>query len=139
MKLLILIMIISSSFVVHAETVLKCTVNKVEGYEGARINLNRSSNGQLRANFIQGTTVSGTMYQVKEVSQGLYIGQIKNRPEFTIKLKVSNRTQSNQYVNGHSSELEVVYPTVLDKSGRGYFKSSRSDEFVCGKKLIGRF
>jgi hypothetical protein len=121
----------------HAETILKCAVNNVVGYEGARVNVIKNAKGEVRANLIFGTTVSGTMYSVSEIAPGIFQGAIKGKgkEKFWIKLFVSGAVAENKSIRGGKSQLEVVYPTTLVKSGMGHFKSFEKDNFVCGEQF----
>lgn len=119
-----------------AETVLQCAVNKVPT-SGARINIVENDKGQLRANLIFGTTVSGTMYNITEVKPGVYQGAVKANDKFWIKLAVSEVQAENRYIRGYKSSLEVVYPDLRKASGFGVFKSKAGDVFTCGKQIRG--
>lgn len=120
----------------QAETLLKCAVNNV-GTQGARVNVIRNAKGEVRANLLFGTTVSGQMYSVSEIAPGIFQGTIKGKgkQKFWIKLFVSGAAAENNSIRGGKSQLEVYYPTVQAASGVGYFKSSEKDNFVCGEKV----
>lgn len=127
---------LSYGFNAMAGTVLQCAVKKVPS-QGARINIIENSKGQMRANLIFGTTVSGTMYTVTEVKPGTYQGTIKSDEKFWLKLSVSLIQSENRYIRGYKSSLEVVYPDLRKASGFSHFKSSEDDEFTCGKQIRG--
>lgn len=137
MKYMISLIIFSmSSFAFGAsKTVSQCAVNKIQASKGARINLLMKEDGEYKANFIQGTTVSGTAYRLVQVSPGVFEGTIKNKSQFTMKLKITSQGKANQYINGFASSLEVIYPDLNSSTGRGSVKTTASDEFVCGKKI----
>lgn len=118
-----------------SKTISQCAVNTVKGYAGARVNLLQTDDGAIKANFIQGTTVSGTLYHLKEVSPGVFSGSIKNKPDFKMELVISKEGKANQYINGFSASLSVVYPDLRLDSGKNSLKTTASDEFVCGKKV----
>lgn len=121
----------------HAATLLKCAVNDVAGYKGARVNVIKNAKGEVRANLIFGTTNSGQMYSVSEIAPGIFQGAIKGKgkQKFWIKLFVSGAAAENNSIRGGKSQLEVYYPTTQAASGVGYFKSSEKDNFVCGEKI----
>lgn len=117
----------------QAATLFQCAVNNVVGYQGARINVIQNAKGQLRANLIFGTTVSGKMYSLSEIAPGIFQGAVKGKgkEKQTLKLFVSNVAMENNYIRGFVSQLEVS-----SISGQGAsFKSSDADGFVCGKKI----
>ena len=58
--------------IVFSKTIMQCAENHITTYNGARVNIIESNNGQLRANLIFGTTVSGTMYNVQEEGNKAY-------------------------------------------------------------------
>lgn len=119
-----------------SQTFMQCSVGKVKGYEGARINLLKDSNGDFKANLVFGTTVSGTMYHVAQRSDGLeYQGRIKNKDKFWLVLKLTNKAAQNRYIRGQAASLEVVYPTLQNRAGYKVFKSAPADNFVCGKQI----
>jgi hypothetical protein len=117
-----------------ADTVLQCAVNKVPT-NGVRVNLMKSVQGQMRANLIFGTTVSGTIYNVTEVKPGIYQGSIKSNEQFWIKLSISSTPAENSYIRGYKSSVQVVYPDLRKSSGFGTFNSVAAEEFTCGKKI----
>jgi hypothetical protein len=135
MKLIPLFLSLSFSLGAHAETVMKCSVNKLGPYKGARINL-LQSNGKLRANLIFGTTVSGTMYGIYHSGAGFYFGKNAGQKDAWLKLEISPVvTMKNNYIEGHLATLEVVYPDLNSKTGVSYLKTSTKDLFVCGKQI----
>lgn len=140
MKFIFLITFFSFSSIAFgaSKTIAQCTVNQVVDYTGARINLLQMKDGQLKANLIFGTTVSGTAYRVQEVSPGVFEGSIRNQPQFSIRLVISSKGKTNRYVNGFSSALEAIYPDVNSSTGKGSVKTTTKDNFVCGK-IISRF
>lgn len=121
----------------QAATVLQCAVNNVAADRGARVNIIKNAKGEVRANLIFGTTVSGKMYSVSEIAPGIFQGAIKGKAnqKYWIKLFVSGAAAENKSIRGGKSQLEVYYPTKLNSSGIGYFKSSEKDNFVCGEKF----
>lgn len=121
----------------QAETLLKCAVNNVSAQQGARINIIKNAKGEVKANLLFGTTVSGKMYSVSEIAPGIFQGAIKGKvnQKFWIKLFVSGAAAENNSIRGGKSQLEVYYPTTQNASGIGYFKSSEKDNFVCGEKV----
>lgn len=137
MKYVISLIIFSmSSFAFGASTTIsQCAVNQIKASKGARVNLLMTENGEYKANFIQGTTVSGTAYHLVKVSPGIFEGTIKNKPQFTMKLKITSQGVANRYINGYASSLEVIYPDLNSPTGSGTEKTAASDEFVCGKKI----
>lgn len=139
MKSLIMLFIglLSLSALAETELIAQCAVNEVTP-RGVRVNLRQNSNGSFKGNLIFGTTVSGTTYQLKEVSTGVYTGSIKGKPQFTMKLIIGTKAASNKNVVGYASSLEAIYPTVLNEEGFKSLKTKSSDKFVCGK-VIGRF
>jgi hypothetical protein len=125
-----------SSFAFGAsKTVAQCAVNVVKGSNGARINLLMTETGEYKANFILGTTVSGTTYHLEQTSPGVFTGNIKNKTPFTMSLKISSQGKANQYINGFASSLTVIYPDLNSNTGRRSLKTTAADEFVCGKKI----
>lgn len=133
---LTLLLISMNSFAFGAsQTISQCAVNLVKAGKGARINLLMTETGDYKANFIQGTTVSGTAYHLKQVSPGLFEGSIKKKAEFTMKLQITSQGKANRYINGFASSLEVIYPDLNSSTGRGSLKTVSSDDFVCGKKV----
>ncbi|MFS4457610.1 hypothetical protein [Bdellovibrio sp. HCB2-146] len=117
----------------QAATLFQCAVNNVVGYQGARVSVIQNAKGQLRANLIFGTTVSGKMYALSEIAPGIFQGTLKGKgkEKQTLKLFVSNVTMENNYIRGYVSQLEVS-----SSSGQGVsYKSSDADGFVCGKKI----
>ena len=118
----------------QAGTLFQCAVNNVAGYQGARINMIKNAKGQLRANLIFGTTVSGQMYSVSEIAPGIFQGTVKGKgkDKLLLKLFISNVSMENNFVRGFVSQLEVSYG---DSKQTSYFKSSPEDGFVCGKKI----
>lgn len=140
MKLFILItsLIVSSASFGASKTLAQCAVNKVVGYEGARVNLLETEEGRLKVNLIFGTTVSGQSYQVTQVSPGVFVGSIKNKSQFPLKLVISTIGKTNAYVNGYSSSLEATYPDLNSPTGKGSVKTTPNNDFVCGK-IISNF
>ncbi len=128
-------LVLSTSSLASAKTIIQCAVGRVSGGEGARINLLQADDGSLKANLIFGTTVSGTVYHVLQTSPGVYQGQINAKPEFSIHLIVSPQISSNKYINGHKSSLQIIYPDLNSQTGKSSFKSSPTEDFVCGKKI----
>lgn len=128
---MMVVMILST--VANAKTVLfQCAGDDVQA-RGVRVNV-IENNGLLRANLIFGTTVSGTMYGLKEAKDG-YIGQIKNKPTYSMELKISNIQSRNSNINGYKSSLKAIYPTLLNSKG---FDIVNVD-FVCGEKISDRW
>ena len=116
----------------HARTLFQCAVDNVRD-QGARVNV-IETNGTLRANLLFGTTVSGTMFQLAQTTNG-YQGAILGRPEFTILLRISNRVGNNSNISGYQSELTAVYPTSLNSQGYQMIQT----RLICGKKISGRW
>lgn len=114
---------------------MKCAVKRVVGYHGARLNLRLGNPDDVKANFIQGTTVSGTMYHLRQLSPGVYEGTIKNSPQFWMKLQISRQEAENAYIRGSRASLEVVFPTQLNSSGKQRLKTQSKDDFVCGRQV----
>lgn len=128
-----LMVVMTVSTVANAKTVLfQCAGDDVQA-RGVRVNV-IENNGLLRANLIFGTTVSGTMYGLKEVQDG-YIGQIKNKPTYSMELKISNIQARNSNIDGYKASLKAVYPTLLNSKG---FDVVNVD-FVCGEKISDRW
>lgn len=121
----------------QAETVLKCAVNNVTAQQGTRVNIIKNAKGEVKANLLFGTSVSGKMYSVTEIAPGIFQGAIKGKAnqKFQLKLFVSGAAAENNSIRGGKSQLEVYYPTKQAASGIGYFKSSEKDNFVCGEKI----
>lgn len=125
--------VMTVSTVANAKTVLfQCAGDDVQA-RGVRVNV-IENNGLLRANLIFGTTVSGTMYGLKEAQDG-YIGQIKNKPNYSMELKISNIQARNSNIDGYKASLKAVYPTLLNSKG---FDVVNVD-FVCGEKISDRW
>lgn len=120
----------------QAVTEFKCAGDDVLD-RGVRVNLNRSESGTLRANLIFGTTVSGTMFNVTEVSPGIFEGAIKGKPQFAIRLAVSSKPAENKYIRGAAAELEVIYPNQTVPTGISHLKTSAQQNFACGKQVRG--
>ncbi|MNT33204.1 hypothetical protein D3C72_1691180 [compost metagenome] len=101
------------------------------------MNIIKNAKGEVKANLLFGTTVSGKMYSVSEIAPGIFQGAIKGKAnqKFQIKLFVSGAAAENNAIRGGKSQLEVYYPTTQAASGIGYFKSSERDNFVCGEKV----
>jgi|GEM_PF-2670345 len=132
MKSLLVLLLLSLPLSVNAKTLFQCAVdNVVPG--GVRVNV-IESNGKIRANLIFGTTVSGTMYSVKETSWG-YSGEIKNKPPFTLELTLSTTPTENANIRGSLSRLKAIYPTL--ENDRGY--DVIDTELVCGTKITDRW
>lgn len=140
MKFLILLTctLLSATSFGASKTLAKCSVNKVGNYEGARVNLLETEDGKLKANLIFGTTVSGQMYHVTQVSSGVFVGSVKNQPQFRLKLVISTIGKANSYVNGYAASLEATSPSLNSSTGMKSVKTTANDEFVCGK-FISRF
>ncbi len=120
-----------SSASANAKTTLyQCAVENVDP-DGVRVNVIHSK-GKLRANLIFGTTVSGTMYQLNEIKNG-YTGNIKNHPEYTIDLNISNKAGQNTNIKGKKAHLNAMYPTELNAKG---FDTIETD-LICGEKISG--
>lgn len=131
--MLLVLSLLSMSVLADSKTIAQCTVDQVKGYEGVRVNLLKADNGELKANLIFGTTASGTMYHVQEVSPGTFLGSIKNKPQYTLKLMISLHGKTNAYVNGTIAYLEAVYPTLQNATGRKMIRTTPKEKFVCGK------
>ena len=133
-SLLTLFSILFYTSLLPAETLMKCAVNDMSS-RAARVNLIKDKKGDVKANLIFGTTISGTMFKVEETEDGLFVGSIRNKSEFWIKLDVSSTKHKNKYIDGYLSKLDVVYPTVLEPSGKKHLTTKKSDLFVCGKQI----
>jgi hypothetical protein len=118
----------------NAKTILyQCAVDRV-GHDGARVNL-IEKDGVIRANLIFGTTVSGTIYNVKEMNRGYYAGQIKNKSAFTMELVITDKRARNDNIDGYESSLKATYPTLETSSGYDVVETS----LVCGEKISERW
>jgi hypothetical protein len=117
---------------VNAKTLFQCAVDKVVP-GGVRVNV-IENNGKIRANLIFGTTVSGTMYSVHETSGG-YVGAIRNKPQFTLELTLSDTAVENANIRGSLSQLKAVYPTLNNDRGYDVIET----ELVCGTKITERW
>ncbi len=137
MKTLILstVLILASTVFGASKQIAQCTVGVLRPVIGFRVNLLQTSDGIYKANLIQGTTVNGTMYRLKKVGDGLFEGTILNNPDFFMRLVISSSPSQNSYIKGYASSLEVKYPDANSFYGASYFKTTSSDEFVCGKKI----
>lgn len=131
MKILTLIALLVP-FYASAKTIYQCAVDNVT-QRGPRVNI-IENNGSLRANLIFGTTVSGTMYKVSESDQG-YTGKIRNRPEFTLDLVITQEKTENSNINGFRSHLKAVYPTFRTQTGFDIVDT----DLVCGEKISDRW
>ena len=121
------------TMVANAKTVLfQCAGDDVQD-RGVRVNV-IENNGVVRANLIFGTTVSGTMYSLSETPEG-YIGQVKNKPTYTMDLKISPIQAQNSNINGYKASLKAVYPTVLNSKGF----DTVNVHFICGEKISDRW
>jgi hypothetical protein len=138
LSLLMMTLMLSSASFGASKTIAQCTVNKVSGGEGARVNLLQTEDGQYKANLIFGTTVSGQSFQVSQISAGVFVGSIRNKPQFPIKLVISSLGKVNSYVNGYAASLEAAYVDLRNPNGMGSVKTTDADGFVCGK-IISRF
>ncbi len=136
MKYILTAMVLTWSLCASAafKTIAQCAVENVVGWEGARVNL-KSDGTNLKANFIQGTTISGTMYHVTQTSPGVFKGSIKGDASNTILLKISKTPGANRSINGHAASLEITYPSSQVARGYKNLKTTPSDNFVCGKKF----
>lgn len=135
MKKVLFTMICAAIFggVANAKTTIyQCAVDQVEPH-GARVNVVENK-GLLRANLIFGTTVSGTIYNVEKTNRG-YAGQIKNKPEFTMELVITNERDENSNIDGYKSHLKAVYPTLLNSDGYEVVETT----LVCGEKISDRW
>lgn len=135
-KIFVLVSLLSLSLSSFAgsEIVMKCSVGKLGDYRGARINLLRTGDGILKANFIQGTTVSGTSYQVTTEDSLSFTGSIRNNTKFVIQLDISEIPTHNNFIRGFKASLQVVYPDLNNSSGMGVLKTTSADNFVCGEQ-----
>ena len=132
MKTLILAVLLALPLALPAKTLYQCATNKVSP-NGVRINV-IESNGKTRANLIFGTTVSGTMYSVEEGSRG-YSGEIKNKPQFSLDLEISDTPARNANISGYRAYLKAIYPTMQNANGYDLVDT----ELVCGKKISDRW
>ncbi len=112
-------------------TLFQCAVDHVRG-GGARINI-IENNGVVRANLIFGTTVSGVMYAVQRTQDG-FIGQIKNKPEFTLELAISRERGRNSNIAGYKAYLKAVYPDLNKSAGFDIVEGP----LICGEKIADR-
>lgn len=132
-SLLTFMAVITLTVMANAKTVLfQCAGEDVQA-GGVRVNV-IENNGALRANLIFGTTVSGKMYNLTEAPQG-YIGQINNKPAFTMELNISNIAAVNSNINGTKATLKAVYPTLLNSNGFDVVETN----FICGEKISDRW
>lgn len=117
----------------NAKTILfQCAGDKVQA-GGVRINVTENDN-IIRANLIFGTTVSGTMYGIIESPEG-YLGQIKNKPTYSMELKISDIQGRNSNIMGYKASLKAVYPTLLNSKGFDIVDAN----FICGAKISDRW
>lgn len=122
------------SFESQADTLFKCAVDRVTANKGVRLNVIRNAAGGLRANLIFGTTVSGIMYSLKEIAPGRYRGT-KDKETFWLLLRVSGSEMQNRSIKGFSSDLSVVYPDLNKKTGKAFYETRPTDDFVCGRQI----
>lgn len=132
MKLITLISFVFISLSTQAETIYQCAVDNVVP-RGVRLNIIENQ-GQVRANLIFGTTVSGTMYNVDAYRLG-YKGSIKGSPNFPIEIYISTTRAKNSNIEGFASQVKAVYPTQLNSSGFDQV----TVQLVCGKKISDRW
>lgn len=133
LTLLTLVTLTSPAFAAST-TVMKCAVENVHGYEGARVNVIQNAKGEVRANLIFGTTVSGTMYKAAQVDNKI-VGAIRNKTQFTIEVALSNEAATNKYISGVKATLSAVFPDLRNANGIGSVVTVASDNFVCGKQI----
>jgi hypothetical protein len=118
---------------------MQCAVGKISAQKGFRINLTENSAGDLALNLLEGTTVSGSKYAAKKSSganseiPGTYEGVRKDR--FHLKLVVSKTKAANKYIDGYTATIEVNFEDLRRASGQNTYRSAKSDNFVCGKKI----
>jgi len=122
-----------------SDTVMQCAEGRVTALKGVRVNI-LEGREDLRGNLIFGTTVSGTMFNLREVrgnSRGFsaYHGSIRNKEKATFFLRLTGDQAENRYIRGQLAELVVIYPDLNKASGYSEYKTTDKSQFVCGKQI----
>ena len=74
------------------------------------------------------------MYHLTQTQDG-YTGLIQGKPQFKMKLILTDEKASNKYISGTQASLMAVFPDLLESSGVGQIATQPNDRFACGKQI----